>query len=85
MLKPFTIRKYVWAYIYVCTYTYSHPPRSGVAGDSEAGDVTRDDAIRDINSHNHVVKMGWVVLDNLFWPRRKVNSYLMKNLKKSDK
>jgi len=70
-----------WLIVGVCIYTYNlncmnhiksrFIPRSYVAGGSETGVVSRDDAIRERFSHRRNVKMGKMVLDNIFWPKEK--------------
>jgi len=46
-----------------------------VVGRSETGDVSRDKVSRDRFPHKRCVKMGELVPDRLFWPRRQIHSY----------
>jgi hypothetical protein len=50
-------------------------PLSYVISGSETGDITWDDISQDSLSHKCNVKIGRVVPDKLFWPRRKKYIY----------
>jgi hypothetical protein len=78
LMNTYRVRRLIFGvYIYLQTQLdepykkSSFIPRSYVASGSETGVVSRDDAIRERFPHRRNVKMGRMVLDNWFWPKKK--------------